>query len=82
FGVVTLRPDAPAAATGVVQVGLAGGIAVGPLLFGLLAGHLDYGRSWMVVTAVMLIAAWLVFRGAVGLGHHSGSLVPLARSDG
>lgn len=63
FAIVRTHPDAAGRATGITQVGgrLAG--AVGPLLFGLLAGHVSYSAAWALDGAAAVCAAVVVLVG-------------------
>lgn len=54
--VVTRNPATPAAATGVVQVGIALGAGLGPLLFGLLADTFSYRGAWGAVALFSVVA--------------------------
>ncbi len=53
FAVVRTHPEAPARATGVVQVGGRFAGAAGPLVFGVVADHVSYSAAWSV-DAVMV----------------------------
>jgi MFS family permease len=64
YGVVRSHMDAPAAATGAIQAGGAVGTAVGPLLFGLVAGGIGHGAAWAGVAAVAVLAATLTWAAA------------------
>ncbi len=57
FAVVRLHPEAPAAATGVTQMGAFGGPVVGPPLFGLIATTWSYGLAWLTM-AILSALAW------------------------
>ncbi len=54
---VRARPDAPAAAAGIVLTGLAAGGAVGPVAFGTLVTRASYTTAWWVTTAALVLAA-------------------------
>ena len=62
LGVVSLYPDAPGAATGVTQVGTAGGAAVGPLAFGLVVSWIGFGGTWLLIAGITLASAALLLR--------------------
>ncbi|HEX9888513.1 MAG TPA: MFS transporter [Nitriliruptorales bacterium] len=65
YGAVRHHPQAPAAATGVLQAGLSMGAGTGPLLFGVLAQAGGFPLAWAVT-------AGLAFTSAAGLalaGH-------------
>ncbi len=63
--VVRLRPLTPAAATSVTQTGVYAGGSVGPLGFGLLAGHSGYSLAWTVASMSAAAACGLVVLSAV-----------------
>lgn len=56
FAVVGLNPEAPAAATSIVQVGVYAGGFLGPVGFGLLAGTVSFTAAWLVAAAAMVVA--------------------------
>jgi MFS family permease len=56
FAVVRLNPEAPAAATSIVQVGVYAGGFLGPVGFGLLAGTVSFTAAWLVAAAAMVLA--------------------------
>jgi MFS family permease len=60
FAVVRLNPNAPAAATGIVTTGGAGGAALGPLAFGLVVTNASYPLAWQLAAAAALASAALV----------------------
>ena len=60
FAVVRDNPTAPAAATGVTQVGKYIGAAAGPPLFGMIADTFSFNAAWWFTTAVLLVAAALI----------------------
>lgn len=60
YAVVRLHPEAPAAATGVTQVGAFGGPVLGPPLFGLVATYWSYAAAWAAVGVMSALAAVLV----------------------
>jgi MFS family permease len=75
LGVVNLYPDAPGAATGVTQVGTAGGAAVGPLAFGLVVSWIGFGGTWLLIAGITLVAAALLLR-SERARHASDALPP------
>ena len=60
FAVVKDNPHAPAAATGITQVGKLVGAALGPAVFGWLADSLSYGTAWWTITGTLMVAAVLL----------------------
>ena len=56
FAIVHTNPAAPATATGITQTGAAGGAALGPLLFGLVAETAGYQSAWLLCGAIALLA--------------------------
>jgi cyanate permease len=60
FSVVKDNPDAPAAASGVTQVGKYFGAAVGPPLFGLIADHASFHIAYWLTTSTLVLAALLI----------------------
>jgi MFS family permease len=60
YAVVRLNPNAPAAATGIVTTGGAGGAALGPLAFGLVVTSASYVLAWQLAAAAALVSAVLV----------------------
>lgn len=63
YTVVRRNRHAPAAATGVTQVGVYAGGVAGPLTFGLLVGELGYPAAWSAAAGALLIAAVLTVVG-------------------
>jgi MFS family permease len=61
FAVVNLSPQAPAAATGVVNMGATAGAGLGPVLFGFIAAS-SYRLAWASAAAVSVLAAALLMR--------------------
>jgi predicted MFS family arabinose efflux permease len=57
FAVVRLNPDAPGAATGIVQTGDFAGSLVGPVVFGSLAASGTYRSAWFVAAALAVLGA-------------------------
>jgi cyanate permease len=78
FAVVRLHPEAPAAATSIVQVGVYGGGFVGPIAFGFLAAHASFPVAWLVAAAAMLGAGILMVIGRRMLVAHRSARAPLA----
>ena len=68
FGAVIHGPQAPAAATGKIQVGLSSGSAVGPLLFGVVAEGAGFTVAWGGAAVLMAVAAVLIRRASRRLG--------------
>jgi predicted MFS family arabinose efflux permease len=60
FAVVKDNPNAPAAATGITQVGKLVGAALGPATFGWLADSASYGVAWWATTAALVLAATMM----------------------
>lgn len=60
FAVVKDNPDAPAAATGITQVGKLVGAALGPAVFGWLADSVSYRTAWWMITGTLVVAASLL----------------------
>lgn len=59
YGVVRHHPHAPAGATGVVQVGLAGGAGAGPILSGAVIDRWGYSTAWLVAAVVLASSSGL-----------------------
>jgi MFS family permease len=78
LGVVSLYSQAPGAATGITQVGTAGGAAVGPLAFGLVVSRLGFGGTWLLIAGITLLAAALLLGSehARRASRHSADLAP------
>lgn len=57
LGAVTAHSTAPAAATGMVQVGAGVGLSVGPIVFGTLVDVSGYQVAWATMTALAIAAA-------------------------
>ncbi|MES1926060.1 MFS transporter [Salinisphaera sp. T31B1] len=57
--VVRLSPAAPAASTGLVQIGSSSGAVVGPLLFGYLVEHGSYSVAWATAGVELLLSSGL-----------------------
>ena len=60
FAVVSINPEAPAAATGLTHAAVSFGSAVGPVGFGLIAEAGGYGWAWAAVAIVAGLAAGLI----------------------
>jgi cyanate permease len=60
FAVVRANPEAPAAASGVTQVGKYFGAAIGPALFGFIADNASYHVAYWFTTAALTLAALLI----------------------
>jgi MFS family permease len=80
FAVVRLHPEAPAAATSIVQVGVYGGGFVGPIAFGFIAAHASFPVAWLVSGAAMLLAGVLMVVGRRMLIAHRSTAPQLAPS--
>lgn len=63
FAIVQLCPQAPAAATGVVNMGATAGAALGPVLFGIAAAS-SFRLAWLGAAAMSGLAAALLLRAA------------------
>lgn len=57
FVVIRTHRDAPAAATGVTQVGGRVGGMLGPAIFGLVASHFSYSTAWFTAAGLAAVAA-------------------------
>jgi MFS family permease len=68
FAVVQLNPEAPAAATSIVQMGVYAGGLIGPLTFGLLAARLSFPAAWLIMAGVLVAAAVTMLVGRRMLG--------------
>jgi predicted MFS family arabinose efflux permease len=69
---VRARPDAPAAAAGVVLTGLGAGGALGPLAFGAIAGRGSYPAAWTAAALALAVAAVAAFTVRPGLASAPG----------
>jgi predicted MFS family arabinose efflux permease len=76
FAVVRLHPEAPAAATSIVQVGVYGGGFVGPIAFGAIAAHASFPVAWLAGAAAMLLAGVLMVVGRRMLIAHRAAVAP------
>jgi len=63
FAVVISNRKAPAAATGITQIGASGGSAAGPLLFGIVVEATSFGTAYLATAALSLVAAGAVLMG-------------------
>ena len=63
LGIVERHPDAPGAASGVIQTGFFVGGIVGPLVFGFISDHASIERAWLYSGSTALVGAALVFVG-------------------
>jgi MFS family permease len=63
MSVVRYNPHAPAAATGVTQVGACTGSVVGPLAFGLITSHASYGAAWFTMSGWLVAGALSILGG-------------------
>lgn len=63
YAVVRLHPCAPAAATGVTQLGSFVGPVIGPPVFGLVASTWSHRAGWLLLAATSMIASVLVVIG-------------------
>lgn len=63
LAIVRAFPTTPGLATGISQVGIRGGGAIGPSVFGLVAGGAGYTAGWLVVGAAMASASGLMWIG-------------------
>jgi MFS family permease len=61
--IVRAFPDTPGLATGISQVGIRGGGALGPGAFGLLVATSGYGAAWLAVAVALGVAALLMLLG-------------------
>ncbi len=59
--VVRARPDAPAAAAGIVLTGLSAGGALGPLAFGAIVTGSSYAVAWSAAAATLALGGATVF---------------------
>jgi MFS family permease len=72
LAIVRAFPHTPGLATGISQVGIRGGGAIGPSIFGLVAGSAGYTAGWVLVGAALAVASGLMWVG--------GRLLPEASS--
>jgi MFS family permease len=80
FAVVRMHPEAPAAATSIVQVGVYGGGFVGPIAFGFIATHASFQVAWLAGAVAMLLAGLLMVVGRRMLLTHRRAAAQLATS--
>lgn len=66
YSVVLLQPRAPAAASGIAQVGMSTGAAIGPLVFGAIVSGGGYTWAWSAVAVSAALASVLMIRVARG----------------
>lgn len=62
YAVMKARPDAPAAATAIVQAGGLGGAALGPLVAGWVVGQAGWTVTWMVIGGLAVLGGTIVLR--------------------
>ena len=60
FATVRLNPNAPAAATGIIHSGGAGGAAFGPLAFGYVVATISFQAAWGLAAASAFVSAGLI----------------------
>lgn len=60
YAAARLGRDTPARASGVIQAGAFVGGAIGPMVFGVLAGEVGFRTTWFVAAGCFLIAGTLV----------------------
>jgi MFS family permease len=80
FAVVRLHPEAPAAATSIVQVGVYGGGFVGPIAFGFIAATASFPVAWLTGAVAMLLAGVLMVVGRRMLMTHRAAVAQLTTS--
>ncbi|WP_345606873.1 MFS transporter [Pseudonocardia adelaidensis] len=80
FAVVRLHPEAPAAATSIVQVGVYGGGFVGPIAFGFIAAHASFPVAWLTGAGSMLASGVLMVVGRRMLIAHGTAVAQPATS--
>lgn len=69
LSLVRVMPDAPGVAAGVALAGLASGNAVGPLVFGVIAGRWSYPSAWATAAALAgasMLVMWRAGRALTG----------------
>lgn len=59
FAILRRNPNAPAAASGIIQAGAAVGGILGPLVFGVVAGRASFPVAWMVAGGLAALASVL-----------------------
>jgi MFS family permease len=72
------NPTSPAIAMGVVRLGPSAGAMIGPLLAGAIVTERGYDVAWLVITALALLAAVLMFTGRVLLLRHREAVAAIA----
>ena len=75
LAVVDSNRETPASASGVSQTGIYVGAAAGPVFFGALLSEFGYGAAWLVVAALTVVAAgvmWLAARAEREMRSFSG----------
>ncbi len=77
FAVVRLNPEAPGAATGIVQTGDFAGSLVGPIVFGTLAAGGSYRIAWFVAATLAVLGAAV----STGAALHVRRQVEVSRPD-
>ena len=82
FAVVRFNPTAPAAATGIVSAGAAGGAALGPLAFGYLVTAASFEVAWTLAAVAALASAGLVLFARSWLVRDRARRVQSHRDDG
>jgi len=75
LAVVRMRPEAPGAATGIMQIGTYLGAVLGPLVFGLAVDATSYTVGWLLASGSALVGA-AAFTIARRLGAPDTSPVP------
>jgi MFS family permease len=78
FAVVRLHPEAPAAATSIVQVGVYSGGFIGPIAFGSIAAQASFPAAWLTSAVAMLLAGALMVLGRRMLVSHRRRTAPTA----
>jgi MFS family permease len=63
LAVVLANPASPGAATGITQTGTYAGAVLGPLLFGLVAERMSFGRAWWLAALMSWLAAAAIWTG-------------------
>lgn len=79
-GVAVLHPAGVGSAIGAVNAGGAAGAALGPALFGVLAGNATYEAAWLVMSAISALGAGAVFMAVRRLDSHRASQTGEGRS--
>ncbi|MBA2255152.1 MAG: MFS transporter [Chloroflexi bacterium] len=63
YAIVRRNPNAPAAATGITQLGLFAGGMVGPLVFGATAEASSFAAAWLGAAVALMVGAVLILVG-------------------